>query len=121
MNLYDAFEKPGPEPARAALRAHETNAAAVLSGIAVLQSIDTSLIFQDQIVDSSKRKERLAEIRLAYGEAANRDLIDAQNDVLADQNYRLDLQQERYVGFLRLQRAMGTFSLAQLLPATSQP
>lgn len=120
MNLYDAFQDLA-QSRREQRYARESNAAAIRGAIRVLQSIDTSLGFQDQIVDSSKRKQRLAEIRLAYGEAANRDLIDAQNDVLADQNYRLDLQQERYIGFLRLQRAMGAFDLAQHLPATSQP
>ncbi|HEY5894424.1 MAG TPA: TolC family protein [Chthoniobacterales bacterium] len=120
VNLYDAFQDLA-QSQREERYARETNAAAIRGAIRVLQNIDTSLIIQDQIVDSSRRKERLAEIRLAYGEAANRDLIDAQNDVLGDQNYRLDLQQDRYVGFLRLQRALGTFDIAQLLPATSQP
>lgn len=120
VDLYDAFQDLA-QSRREQRYAREVNSALVRGIIRVLQNIDSSLAIQDQIVESSKRKERLAEIRLEYGEAANRDVIDAQNDVLADQTYRLDLQQERYVNFLHLQRAMGTFDLAQLLPVTRQP
>lgn len=114
LNFFDAYQDL-EFAQRNLLLARNAMEASIRSGLRVLANVEDALKIQAKLLVAAKRRLILAQIRYDAGETWSWEVIDAQNALLNETYYEMDLQQSRFVGLLRLRSATGTFNIDRSL------
>ena len=76
-----------------------------------LSRIESSLVIQEKSLESDKKRLRISQLRLQEGTIGNRDVVEAQNSILATRNRIVELRVDHEIARLRLRRTLGTLFL----------
>lgn len=118
LNFFDAYQDL-QQAERNLQVAHYAMESSVRSGLRTLENVYEALKIQQELLKAAQRRLQFAQIRFEAGEVLSWEVIYAQNELLSEAIYELDLKQSRFVGILRLRSTMGKFDLNKPLPLAS--